>query len=251
MHASLRQRMLAALASLLIVAGGVVALVSGFAVRLPLPSMPRTLETIITTRDLPEEPEPPPPPPPEEQDASAAEGSPSPPNLDNEATPVVAPPPRVPPLIQPPPVTAAPEPETGAAASTGSSDRTGPGRGSGGSGEGRGGAGDGSGGYGSGQGYRQPPTLPRQTSGRLRFSDLPRDLRRAREGAELTLRYRIGIDGRVSGCRILVSSGRTELDAHTCRYITEHFRFRPARDESGRPVAYVMTEIHGWNAAGN
>jgi protein TonB len=249
MHASAGQRVLAALASLLVVTGAALALVFGFALRLPLPSVPQALETIVTTRNLPQEREPPPPPPRKEPGSSAAKESSSPPNLRDEATSVFAPSPRVPPLIMPPPIIAAPEPDTGDAVSTGAADRAGPGRGSGGRGEGHRGASKDSG-YGSGQDFRQPAALPRQIRGRLRFSDLPRDLRREREGAELTLRYRIGIDGAASDCRILVSSGRPELDAHTCRYITEHFRFRPARDERGRPVPYVMTEIHGWDAEG-
>ena len=247
MYVSARQRTLSALASLLILAGGVLALVLGLASEPRLSPDARPFETIITTRDIPEERElPTPPPPPQEQDTSPAPDAPSPPNLENEATPVAAPWPRLPPLIPPPPIVAAPSPAEGAATSTGASDRVGPGQGAGGSGSGRGGGGDGSG---SGEGVERPATLPRQTRGRLRFSDLPRDLRRSREGAELTLRYRIGTDGRVNGCHILVSSGRPELDAHTCRYITEHFRFRPALDRQGRPVPYVMTEIHGWNDA--
>lgn len=246
MYASARQRTLSALAAFLVVAGGMLALASGFAVRAPLSAVPHALKTIVTTRDIPPEPEPPRPQP-KEPDTSAAKGDPSPPNLKNEATPVFAPVPRLPPLIEPPPVVAAPKPGAGTAASTGASDRAGSGQGAGGSGEGSGAGGSG---YGSGRGFERPATLPRQTRGRLHFSDLPQDLRRTREGAELTLRYLIGIDGRVSNCRIVVSSGRPELDAHTCAYITDRFRFRPALDTQRRPVPYTMTEIHGWDEVG-
>lgn len=246
MYASARQRTFSAIASLLILSGGTLALVLGLDRRPALPPAPGSLETIITTREIAEAPELPPPPP-KEPDSSSASGAPSPPNLENEATPVSAPVQRIPPLTPPPPIIAAPTPAQGAAASTGSSDRVGAGQGAGGSGGGRGGAGSGAG-AGGGERLERPATLPRQTKGRLRFSDLPRDLRRSREGAELTLRYRIGTDGRVSGCHILVSSGRPELDDHTCRYITEHFRFRPALDRQQRPVPYVMTETHGWNS---
>lgn len=250
MYVSVRQRTLSALAALLIVTLGMMALVWGLAIRLPVPTPPLALETIVTTRDLPDKPVPPPRPRPEEPEASTAKGEPSPPNLRNRATPVVAPPPRLPPLVEPPPVIAAPVPDTGSASSTGASDRPGPGQGAGGSGSGSGGGGSGSAGTG-GQSIERPATLPRQIRGRLRFSDLPPDLRRSRQGAELTLRYHIGTDGRVSDCRILVSSGRPELDIHTCQYITERFRFRPALDARKRAVPFVMTEIHGWDDAGD
>lgn len=81
----------------------------------------------------------------------------------------------------------------------------------------------------------------------MHYSDLPEDLRKTRIGAEITVRYRIGVDGRVSGCTVVASSGRPDLDARTCALITARFRFRPARDAAGQPVPFVMTETQGWD----
>jgi protein TonB len=72
-------------------------------------------------------------------------------------------------------------------------------------------------------------------------------LRKSRSGAQITVRYRIGADGRVSGCTVIASSGRPDVDSETCRAITERFRFRPARDARGNPVPFVMTETQGWD----
>lgn len=239
MYTSARTRALSALASLLIVAGGVLALVAGLAARMTQQERREALAAILPLRDPPREPKR--REVPAKASSTAAKGRPSPPNLRNKATQVVAPPTRLPPLIVPPPIVAAQRAGTGSAAQSGASDRLGPGQGAGGIGDGDGGGGDG-----DGDGYGDAVTRPRQIRGRLHFSDLPPDLREQKTGGELKLRYRIGVDGRVSDCRILVSSGRPSLDATTCRLITERFRFRPSKDARGNPVPSIMVETHGW-----
>ncbi|MFS0848233.1 energy transducer TonB [Novosphingobium panipatense] len=240
MYTSARDRVVSALASLLIVAGGVAALVAGLAAQMTPKERREALAAVLPLRNEPEEPRP--KETPAKARSTAAKGRPSPPNLRNKATQIVAPPARVPPLIVPPPVVTAPRAGTGAAAQSGAADRAGPGQGAGGIGDGDGGGGDGNG---DGEGD-DALTRPEQIRGRLRFSDLPRDLREGKTGGELKLRYRIGVDGRVSDCRILVSSGRPSLDATTCRLITERFRFRPSRNSRGEPVPAIMVETHGW-----
>lgn len=239
MYTSARDRLLSALASLLIVAGGVAAMIAGLAAQMTPKERRDTLAAIIPLRDEPEKPKP--KEIPARADSTAAKGRPSPPNLRNKATQIVAPPPRLPPLIVPPPVITAPRANVGSAAQSGASDRLGPGQGAGGIGDGDGGGGDG-----DGDGEGDALTRPKQIRGRLHFSDLPPDLREAKTGGELRLRYRIGVDGRVSDCRIMVSSGRPELDATTCRLITERFRFKPSKNARGEPMASIMIETHGW-----
>jgi protein TonB len=56
----------------------------------------------------------------------------------------------------------------------------------------------------------------------------------------------VGVDGHVSDCRITHSSGSNTLDGLTCGLIEKRFRFRPARDGSGRPVPSVIVENHSW-----
>ncbi|VWX53967.1 energy transducer TonB [Novosphingobium sp. 9U] len=150
--------------------------------------------------------------------------------------------PVTPPLRPPPPIIAAPKPGIGNAANTGASDRVGPGQGAGGIGDGTGGGGDG----GDGHGMDDAVTRPVQTRGKLYWSDLPKSLREAHQGGELELRYVVNVDGRVSDCHVTQSSGSPQLDAQTCRLITERFRFRPSRDASGRPVSSGIIERHGW-----
>ncbi|EIZ80641.1 hypothetical protein WSK_0614 [Novosphingobium sp. Rr 2-17] len=241
MDTSARDRALSATASLLIVGGGIAGLIIGLAAQMPSRQRDAALVSISIART------PPPVPRPRETPAkahsTAAKGRPAPANLRNKATQIVAPIAMLPPLIVPPPVVTAPRAGTGAATSNGASTRPGPGQGAGGTGDGLGGGGSGDG---NGEDYDDAVTRPRQIKGRLHFSDLPPDLREAKTGGELKLQYRIGVDGRVSDCRVLASSGRPELDATTCRLITERFRFRPSKDLQGHPVPSIMVETHGW-----
>ncbi|MFD1958827.1 energy transducer TonB [Novosphingobium panipatense] len=239
MYTSARDRVVSALASLLIVAGGVAALVAGLAAQMTPKERREALAAVLPLRNEPEEPRP--KETPAKARSTAAKGAlrPEPAQQGHAGR---RPSGQGAPLIVPPPVVTAPRAGTGAAAQSGAADRAGPGQGAGGIGDGDGGGGDGNG---DGEGD-DALTRPEQIRGRLRFSDLPRDLREGKTGGELKLRYRIGVDGRVSDCRILVSSGRPSLDATTCRLITERFRFRPSRNSRGEPVPAIMVETHGW-----
>lgn len=187
-----------------------------------------------------------PPPPPREKivphgnPSHRREGAASPPNLRAESTEIVAPPPMVPPPV-PPTVVAAPIAGVGAAPSAGNSDVAGPGTGSGGEGDGRG-----SGGEGDGSGDGGAETAPRWMRGELRDSDYPEGAAEAGISGTVGVRYLVWTDGRVRECTITRSSGSTELDATTCRLIEQRFRFRPSRDERGRPVPASIVENHSW-----
>lgn len=189
-------------------------------------------------------PEPPPPPPdpvvPHRVQSEKPEGAASPPNLTSKATQVVAPPPIVP-LVIPPPIIAAPKASTGNDASSGAADVRGPGTGSGGIGDGTGSGGSGDGG-GSGGEY----TAPRWVRGSLRDSDYPRGLGEAGIQGTVAVRYVVNTDGRVSDCEVTGSSGSDILDDTTCRLIEQRFRFRPSRDDRGRPVRATIVENHSW-----
>lgn len=186
----------------------------------------------------------PPPPPPirhpvEVRKASRASGKASPRNLRNKAAEIVKPPP--PPVViplPPPPVIAAPKAGQGMAASAGASDRPGPGEGAGGVGNGNGG-----GGSGDGDGDETPPRLKK---GKLKFADLPPDLRGTQTGGLVAVRYDVGIDGRVSNCVATASSGNRALDRATCDLIEQRFRYAPSRDAAHRPVPSTIEETHNW-----
>jgi protein TonB len=188
-------------------------------------------------------PDPPPPPreelKPHRRQSSRREGAASPPNLRSEPTEIVAPEPVLPLSVTP--VIAAPIAGVGSDPSAGSADVAGPGTGSGGRGDGRG-----SGGEGDGSGDGGAETPPRWVRGQLKDSDYPDTAADAGISGTVGVRYLVWTDGRVRDCEVTRSSGSPELDATTCRLIEARFRFRPSRDESGRPVPAVIVENHSW-----
>lgn len=225
---STRQRALAGGASLLVATLVGLGLASGLdlnvvrkaseaisAIAIPAPSPPR--ETVV----------------PAETSSDAASGRASAPNKYAKAAQVVAPKPKLPPPA-PPPVAAAPQPGAGSESSAGATPNPGPGSGAGGRGDGTGAGGSGSGtGGGSKAVWR---------SGAIRDADYPRDASRAKVGGEVEVRFTIQPSGRVTGCRVTRSSGDASLDATTCRLIEERFRFKPATNAAGDPVA----SQYGW-----
>jgi len=171
-------------------------------------------------------------PPPPRRTGERAKDKAGPPNLRARATDIVAPPPVIP---VPQPIVTAPIADMGLGPNSGAADLPGPGMGAGGWGDGRGGGGEGLGG--------EPP---RHVRGSLRNSDYPRAAAEAGEGGTVGVRYRVGVDGRVSSCLVTRSSGNEALDARTCDLIERRFRFVPARDEQGHPVASSIVESHSW-----
>lgn len=179
-----------------------------------------------------------PPPPPETPAATNApsekeSGKASAANRYTRATQVAAPKPVIVPP-KPPPVTAAPQPGAGTDPSAGATPLPGSGSGAGGRGNGTG-----AGGYGNGMGGG---TRAVWRSGAIRDRDYPKDASRAMIGGEVEVRFTIEASGRVTRCRITRSSGDASLDATTCRLIEERFRFRPATNGAGQPVA----SQYGW-----
>ncbi len=187
------------------------------------------------------QPPPPPPadPPPAALEARAPQAAAAPPGPNAEASPIVGPVPQVR-LPIPPPLPAAPQAGTGSEASQGAS-TLGAGTGAGGEG-----SGSGSGGSGSGSGSGGAVTRARQIGGELTGRDYPRAAKRARAGGTVLVRYTVGTDGRVSGCTVTQSSGNADLDSTTCALIERRFRYEPARDAQGRPVADTLTGRHIW-----
>jgi periplasmic protein TonB len=177
-----------------------------------------------------------PPPHGARQKSTKASAKASPRNLRNKAAAIaIFPPPR----LVPSPVVTAPIAGMGMAASAGASDRPGPAMG----GQGRG-NGTGAGGDGNGDDDGEVP--PRLIKGRLKFSDLPTDLRDNDVGGTVSVHYGVETDGRVSDCIVMASSGSTELDRLTCRLIEQRFRFAPSRDHQGQPVRSIIEESHVW-----
>ena len=205
-------------------------------------------DSVLKTFDVREiVPPPPEPPPPIEAERSAKpkarEGAASPKNIRSEATPVVAPRPRIE-LPAPNPVAVTETPREGAAPTQGASDVRGPGTGAGGTGSGTGSGGSGSGaGGGGGGGVAVPVSLVRGIVGR----DYPPAIQRSwPPGGRIYLRLRIQPDGRPSQCDVMRSFGDASADQWTCSLIMRRGQFRPARDRNGTPVAawfgYVQSD---------
>jgi len=200
------------------------------------------VQTALTSLDLRTPPPPPPPPPPRSRPrrpAHAASGRAAPPHARAHATPVVAP--AVPPL-KPVPVVAAKFAGTGTQSAQGAALA---GQGSGAGGEGQG---TGSGGAGNGEGAGGDGA--ELIRGEIRNSDIPQSLRSAPFSGTTRTTIAVDANGRVSGCRIVRSSGNSLLDDLTCRLIFQRFRFNPARDDQGRPEPDTIDYDQEWTITG-
>jgi len=194
-------------------------------------------QSALKVIDLVNPPPPPPTPPQQRQQPKPKEkeGGSAPKNIRSEATPVVAPKPR----IVTPPVQKVPASETprqGMAPTQGASDVRGRGAGAGGTGNG---TGSGSGGNGSGgggdNGVAEPPHL---TTPVLGARDIPRSiLDRWPGGATVFMRLRIDPRGYVSECSVDRGTGDPTIDSTLCNIAHERLRYRPALNRNGQAVA--------------
>lgn len=168
--------------------------------------------------------------------APEAEGAASAANLKKTSAPREAPKRivKVPPTIVQP---AAPKAGKGQENDAGAADTPGAGSGAGGAG-----SGFGSGNSGNGTGGGGIAVRARRISGRITNADYPPSARAARQGGTVTTYFNVGEDGRASKCRVIKSSGNADIDAITCRLIEQRFRFEPARNKAGRPIA----DVTGW-----
>jgi protein TonB len=192
---------------------------------------------LITLEELP-------PPPPvvaiPDKPTQSEEGAAAPPSRKANPSPIVAPrtplpvPPVLPTVDKPVPV----PPGSAASAGVATVDGLGSGTGGEGAGSGSGGSGLGSGGGGA--------RAAQRVSGALANRDYPHAALRTRAEGSVAVRFTIRSDGRVEDCRILRSSGHPELDETTCRLIEKRFRYRPALDRSGRPIAASEAKTFDW-----
>jgi len=128
-----------------------------------------------------------------------------------------------------------PAASTGTAAQSGAQEA---GIGSGGAaaglGTGSGQGGNGQGGNGQGGGARKLEKLAGDINS---AKDYPKKSRDLRIGHSVTILLSVGTDGRVTNCAITAPSPDPEADRITCALASERFRFRPATNASGEPVA--------------
>jgi protein TonB len=215
------------------------ALLRGLGVAIPLP-VPQRLQLLPLSEPPPPESTPPPPARAETQPKpSDPEGAAAPPALRATPTEIVAPRPEIP---LPQPVAAAPVAGAGAAPAAGAAPTPGPGTGAGGQGSGLGSGASGSG-TGGGGGGGSPAIWLRGSIGE---EDYPSRAYAARVTGTVFIAFTVAPDGRVRDCRVTRSSGSRALDETTCRLIERRFRYRPARDPAGRPVASTIRGEQAW-----
>jgi periplasmic protein TonB len=218
-----------AIGGVLLVHAGLAALiVGGLNVSLVQQSIER-----LTTFDI-EAPKPPPPPPPPQKQSERAkdeEGA-----AGKKAVPAEVVAPKVKPLV-PPKIAAAPVPSTGSAASAGAANA--------GTGTGAGGSGSGLGGGGTGADYSKftPAQLVRNIS-RGDYRAIAGD--RMPQGIAM-VSLRVEPDGSADNCRVVRSSGDGIIDRNLCPLVTSRLRFRPARDDRGRPIPYQLQYVARWS----
>lgn len=193
--------------------------------------------TVVDLADPPlEKPKPPPPEPMRTHDR-ASSGAPAPAGPKAEAAPLAA---AIPVVI--PTLPASIVPATGAAASSGAA-LSGSGTGAGGAGNGTGGGGDGNG----AGGRTRLAAEPQAIRGYFNKNDYPKALREAKPKGTTGAEVMVGVDGRPLSCRVTDPSGIPLFDSETCRLLLKRFRFRPARDMSGKPVAAPWAMDVDWD----
>ena len=172
-----------------------------------------------------------PPPPPLARPAPAKAGAAAPEGKKAEPRVITAPRPDIVLARTVAPVVAGTGPDDTSGAKT-----VGQGAGAGGEGEG---VGAGSAGEGSGGGAAKPIKIAGDI---VSARDYPKGTRALRLGSAVTIALTVQPDGRPGDCRVVRPSRDPEADRITCRLAIERFRFRPARNGAGQPVA----SVYGW-----
>ncbi|MEO5773839.1 MAG: TonB family protein [Sphingomicrobium sp.] len=194
----------------------------------------RAVDSLKAFDVLQPEPPPPPPPPPQPRAERAREKEGA---AGKKAVPTEIVAPKVKPL-QAPKIAAAPVASTGSASSAGAS-TAGSGTGAGGSGNGLGGGGTGARDY------------SRFTPAQL-VRNISRGDYRAIAGYRMPqgiamVSLRVEPDGTADSCRVVRSSGDSSVDGALCPLIEQRLRFRPARDDQGRPIPYQLQYVARWS----
>jgi len=77
---------------------------------------------------------------------------------------------------------------------------------------------------------------PRSIGSWFSYDDYPDSAVKAGEQGYVTISFLIGLDGRMTDCKVVRSSGYPRLDAIPCKVLTKRARFTPAKDASGAPI---------------
>lgn len=98
-----------------------------------------------------------------------------------------------------------------------------------------------------------PPAAPvvdaKPIGGHISGEDYPRSEWRRRIGGTTGVRMLVNERGRLAACEITASSGSGPLDVIVCRLLQRRFKFSPARDAAGKPVAQWLVLKWTWDPA--
>jgi len=205
-------------------------ILSGLNVRMIQETVDR-MKTFNVEQPPPPPPRQPPPKPTPKPEAMKREaGAPA---RKAEATPVVAPQPK---LAVRSPIVASPIAGTGSAAH--------PGAGTSGTGTGAGGTGTGLGGGGYADYSRFTPA---RLINPLRNRDYQALTANRLPTGSGDMAIVISPTGRVTACRLIRRTGDPIVDAGLCSLIAQRLLFSPARDDQGRPIAYSTNYHAQWS----
>jgi TonB family protein len=68
------------------------------------------------------------------------------------------------------------------------------------------------------------------------YDDYPDVAAKSGQQGYVTVSFAIGVDGRMTDCNVIRSSGYSILDAIPCKVLPKRARFAPAKDANGIPI---------------
>ncbi len=87
---------------------------------------------------------------------------------------------------------------------------------------------------------------PRMTRRWATHNDYPADALRRRVSGTVVVRFTVGVNGRVTDCAVLESSGDEGLDRGTCALARQRGRYSPAIGADGAPVPFPIVMQVRW-----
>jgi TonB family protein len=93
----------------------------------------------------------------------------------------------------------------------------------------------------------EPPRARASLTSYVSNDDYPASALARGEQGKVRFQLTVGVDGRVTNCRITGPSGSAALDNATCRIMRSRARFTPARSSTGQPLQAVIEDEIDWH----
>ena len=88
--------------------------------------------------------------------------------------------------------------------------------------------------------------LPTTAAAQTLNEEYPQEALEKRQQGIVLVDLTVGKDGRVSDCQVVVSPGSAALSTATCDAFVTRGRFKPARDDQGRPTSSIVKARVTW-----